>query len=87
MFNWFQSYYYRYDPHGVLNIFEDDDFQSAEVFQTQPGYNVNSKEDNGDLESCLNATVDYDIPTAQDEGLSKNNDLFCHAHAALGDDE
>jgi hypothetical protein len=62
-------------------------FKVQNVVLTQPGDNINSKEDNGDLESCFNATVDYDIPPVQDEGLSKNNDLYCHAQSGLGDDE
>ena len=37
----------------------------------------------GDFELCFKATVEYDIPPVQDEGLPKNNDLYCHAHAWL----
>ena len=69
MFNWLQPYYY----HEALNTLEDDDFQHVQSAE-QPGDNINSKEDNGGLESCFNATVDCDTPPVQVQGLSKIND-------------
>ena len=62
-------------------------FKVQNVVLTQPGDNINSKEDNGGLESCFNATVDCDIQPVQVQELSKNNDLYFHAYASLGDDK
>ena len=53
-YNWLQSYNYRYTLHKVLNILEEDDVQSADVFLTPPEGNANSEEDSADEETGSN---------------------------------